>query len=461
MRRWRSHDGMVTLYFGNMLEVVPQLDERFDSCITDPPYELGFMGLGWDKSGVVMQVETWRKVFDALKPGGLAMVFGATRRFHRVFCAIEDAGFEPRDCLSWLYGSGMPKSFDISKGFDRVAGVEREVVGVDESRLRLNRLYQAGAIGNIGGNPDAPISDRTDNGATITAPATDEAKLWDGWGTALCPGWEPVMIAMKPLEGTFVENAKAHGVAGLHIDGCRIGKGTGEPEVHVCPDIRGGNWGQGEQAYEERKKITRVVINKGRWPKNVVLSHYPECVMVGRNEEQDTEDWDCHFECPIRILNEQSGDRPSGAGNKNTGNRENGVTIGHGLGRGAGIGIGGDRGGASRFFYCTKASQQERTADGFVDKRETHATVKPLEFMRWLCRLSETPMHGTVLDPFAGSGSTLIAAFLEGRRAVGVELDEGNFNLAVERFRSAGIVPDDDSKDGGVRFSTEGQGSLF
>ena len=169
-------------------------ENTFDSIVTDPPYGLNFMGKKWDKA--LPDPEIWKECLRVLKPGGHMIVFGAPRLYHRLTCQIEDAGFEVRDCLMWLFGSGFPKSLDVSKAIDKEAGAKREVVGYDASRARPNRLYEGGAIGNVGGT--GKVSDRTDNGATITASSTPEAIEWDGWGTALKPAYEPILLVRKP-----------------------------------------------------------------------------------------------------------------------------------------------------------------------------------------------------------------------------------------------------------------------
>jgi hypothetical protein len=171
---------------------------QVQSIATDPPYGLNFMGRYWDTAhNLVFQKEVWELCLKLLPPGGFLAAFGGTRTYHRLCCAIEDAGFEVRDQLAWVYGTGFPKSVDISKAIDKAAGAEREVVGYDASRARPNRKYRSGAIGNLGGHEH--ISDRSDNGATLTAPATPEARQWDGWGTALKPAWEPILVCSRPI----------------------------------------------------------------------------------------------------------------------------------------------------------------------------------------------------------------------------------------------------------------------
>ena len=287
---WRSKDGAIRLYKADCRDVLP-LAKPVETCITDPPHDLtankkggsgpasvnlnspqgraritaGFMEKSWDGTGVAFDPATWAKVLDSLLPGAMLLAFGGTRTYHRQTCAIEDAGFEIRDCLCWLYGQGFPKSLDISKAIDDAAGAEREVVGYDASRARPNRLYEGGAIGNIGGS--GVTSDRTDNGATKTAPATDSAKQWDGWGTALKPALEPIVLAMRPLDGTFAANAQQHGVAGLNIESTRIATTSPRPlrDGRVA-NPSAGVYGDGLNG---SKAIGETTL--GRWPANVVM----------------------------------------------------------------------------------------------------------------------------------------------------------------------------------------------
>ena len=209
---------MKGLYHGDCIEVMRSLPENsVDTCITDPPYELGFMGKKWDSSGIAFQPDTWAEVYRLLKPGGLLLAFSGTRTYHRMVCAIEDAGFEIRDTIAWVYGSGFPKSYDISKGIDKQAGAEREVVAKTGQRC--------GVFAHAGDGREQNINDYE---SVVTAPSTPEAQLWDGWGTALKPSHEPIVLAMKPIDGTFANNALTYGGAGLWIDGGRVGTEGGE-----------------------------------------------------------------------------------------------------------------------------------------------------------------------------------------------------------------------------------------
>src|SRR6185312_518845 len=203
---------MSDIYLGDCREVRSALpDNSVDTIITDPPYGLEFMGKGWDKG--VPGVEFWKEFLAVAKPGAMLLAFGGTRTFHRMTAAIEDSGWEIRDCMMWLYGSGFPKSLNISKAIDKAKGVERDVVGISANDRPASQVKGGKAFdrGLDEGQEHQPLM--------ITAPATDLAKQWDGWGTALKPAWEPIIVAMKPLDGTFAENAEKWGVAGINVDG--------------------------------------------------------------------------------------------------------------------------------------------------------------------------------------------------------------------------------------------------
>jgi site-specific DNA-methyltransferase (adenine-specific) len=255
----------VELHLGDCLEVLAGLPENsVDTCITDPPYELGFMGKKWDSSGIAFQPETWQAVFRVLKPGALLLAFGGTRTYHRMVCAIEDAGFEIRDTIAWVYGSGFPKSYDISKGIDKQAGAEREVTGEyvrpDGSNPRKNVESKA-----IWGNADG-------NDQMRTAPSTPEAQLWHGWGTALKPAFEPIVVAMKPIDGTYVNNALTWGVAGLWIDGGRVGDFESNQPSGLQ---RYREWSDSHTGQNRPPMEATTSGSQGRFPANLILS-YPE-----------------------------------------------------------------------------------------------------------------------------------------------------------------------------------------
>jgi len=366
---------------GDCLDILPTLPaESIEACITDPPYGWSFMQSNWDHG--VPGEAYWKEVLRVLKPGGWLLAFGGPRTHHRLMVAIEDAGFELRDCFCWLFGSGFPKALNISKAIDKAAGAKREIIGTNTAfSARANKKRK-------GENPfDNSIKDgafsHPETVGQITAPATTEAKLWDGWASALKPAHEPIILAMKPLDGTFANNALTHGVAGLNIDGCRIPL-NGEPSTSEArrKSTFGGRTGETAKTSNTLGRLNRrgdpaiYATNhggeKGRWPANVIL-----------DEEAG------------KLLDEQS-----------------------------------DR--TSRFFYCAKCSRTERTHKGAI--ANNHPTVKPLALMRWLCRLVSTPTGGTILDPFAGSGSTGVAALQEGLSFIGIELSPEYAEIARARL---------------------------
>ena len=434
--------------------------------------ETGFMGKAWDGSKIAYDVRLWREVLRVLKPGGHLLAFGGCRTYHRMACAIEDAGFEIRDSVHWLYSTGFPKNLNVSKAIDKSAGAERKVVG---SKLGLPG-YRSGDQ-----RPSAILSGGVDgslnNGSAklaITAPATDAARKWEGFGSALKPSHEPCVLARKPLAGTLAENVQAHGTGALNIDGCRIGAGTGGEKPEYRANFKNGVYGKGLDggAWEN---------TSGRWPSNLLLSHSPDCERVGtkRVKSGDGKDWSqekthgtgngatyfgkkptgqhygletvdayrCAPGCPVRELDAQSGNRPGFSGG---GIRRRSTGSGYRLP----IGNDGeasqtynDTGGASRFFatfqpvpsdyvpfkYVAKPSRRERN-DGVV--RNLHNTVKPVALMRYLVRLV-TPPGGLVLDPFCGSGTTGIAALKEGMRFLGLEKEPAHVKIATARLAKA------------------------
>jgi site-specific DNA-methyltransferase (adenine-specific) len=409
---------------GSCLDRLRELpDASIDSIVTDPPYELGFMGKAWDASGIAYNVALWQECLRVLKPGGHLLAFGGTRTYHRMAVAIEDAGFEIRDSIHWIYGSGFPKSLNVSKALDKEAGAERPVVGKAKHSQPAKSGHHAGST--------AEHIKKADEGRftpDVTASATAIAKQWEGWGTALKPAHEPIVLARKPLDGTVAANVKAHGTGALNIDASRIGRADG--------DVSTGGFGNGGlgvgtvgEGNGEGKGAEWVQSTEGRWPANVIF-----------DEEAGAE------------LDAQSGKRGAAApasGPTYSGPSKSGSMSGAFKGNGdAPPTFYGDQGGASRFFYCAKPSKKERNAglDSMAEKTQQfgnqkqpvkegsvndkfrttpaqnfHPTVKPLTLMRYLVRLV-TPPNGTVLDPFLGSGTTAVAATLEGFKWVGCEL---------------------------------------
>jgi DNA modification methylase len=372
----------------------------------------GFMGQAWDYD--VPSVEIWAECLRVLKPGGHLLAFAGTRTQHRMAVRIEDAGFEIRDMIAWVYGSGFPKSLDVSKAIDKAAGVEREVVGPNPWNHVRNH------------NPDAwQGSTRTAQGgfgstgsglSDITAPATPEAQQWAGWGTALKPALEPITMARKPLEGTVAANVLAHGTGGINVDGCRVGS---EARYNAPAGNEAGGNSLNMSAVGMPHDATGRMAS-GRWPANLIHDGSDEVVGLFPQTNKSTPSKG-HFR------NENA------AGDERT-------PIGAGL-YGAGGWIAGsqhaDTGSAARFFYTAKASRDDRS-DG-----NTHPTVKPTDLMRYLCRLV-TPPGGIVLDPFMGSGSTGKAAMLEGFEFIGVEREAAYHAIAERRIRwgaAAGYQP--------------------
>jgi site-specific DNA-methyltransferase (adenine-specific) len=408
-----------TILHGNNLDVLPTLpDNSVDSIVTDPPYELGFMGKKWDSSGIAYSVQLWTECLRVLKPGGHLLSFGGTRTYHRVAVAIEDAGFEIRDNMAWLYGSGFPKSLDVSKAIDKAAGAEREVVG------KSNR-HGGGKMTGSSFQVSPTVPD-------ITAPSTPEAEQWNGWGTALKPAHEPIIVARKPLIGTVAHNVLTHGTGALNIDGSRIGTEVrttkGMSSLGVMHD---DDW--------QPKDVSSTAT--GRWPANIILDEHT-----------------------AGLLDEQSGVSKSTPASRGE------VPIASNSMSGAPITFSGsgynDSGGASRFFYVAKASKRDRNEglegledtavgsfNGNVAKvsgnkigakpdkpnqpaKNFHPTVKPTALMEYLVKLV-TPPNGTVLDPFTGSGSTGKAAILNGFSFIGIELTEDYLPIIDARLKHA------------------------
>jgi site-specific DNA-methyltransferase (adenine-specific) len=383
-----------TIHLGDCREIIATLpDCSIDSIVTDPPYELGFMGKKWDTSGIAYDLELWTECLRVLKPGGHLLAFGGTRTYHRMACAIEDAGIEIRDSIHWLYGSGFPKSLDVSKAIDKAAGAEREVVGVGAAACEwIERGEPCPGHGDDNGRYGETVH------APATAPATDAARQWSGYGTALKPAHEPIVVARKPLVGTVAANVQQHGTGALNIDGARVGTDDSLP-------VAGGDHVTTNRVFGKGLGVSsgRSAMLGGRWPANVITDGSIDAEWV-------------------------------------------------------------------RYFYVAKPSKRERNAgldklpqmlggsfEGGNDKRKGdkpqmtlranhHPTVKPLALMRYLVRLV-TPPGGIVLEPFAGSGTTLAAAVLEGFNAIGCELTEDYLPIIEGRIAWAEeqIKPDPES----------------
>jgi site-specific DNA-methyltransferase (adenine-specific) len=393
-------DGPVTVFLGDCVEVMRGMpDESVHSVVTDPPYGLDFMGKAWDKY-TPADFEAWCtswavECLRVLKPGGHLLAFGGSRTWHRLAAGIEDAGFEVRDSIAWLYGSGFPKSLDVSKAIDKAAGAEREVVG--EQRAGI-----APGSGNYIGGPKVKVPRLGDA-------ETAEALTWQGWGTALKPAFEPIVVARKPLAGTVAANVLAHGTGALNIDGARVRAEPGDVAAVIGTKRSGGIMGESKP-----RESASVPHDAGRWPANVVL-----------DESQAAE------------LDKQSGTLKGGGFPSKRSGDGSGVdrkVFGAFAGQSDLEATRLEDGGASRFFptfrYEAKAPTSERPRDGDT----AHPTVKPLDLMRWLVRLV-TPPGGTVLEPFAGSGTTLEAAVLENFTVIGIEREETYMPLILNRLR--------------------------
>ena len=525
------------IYQGDCIEVMKTMpDNSVDTIITDPPYGIGFMGKEWDNfkpskineamardkrphTKIASQrrsntagtydfspkglngfqewmTEVAKELLRVTKPGGTMMIFGGTRTYHRMACAIEDAGWVIKDCIMWLYGSGFPKATDISKQIDRKGGrptliyevakalkEAREKRGITKSQAdkifcggtTLYSWYEGRPKGiqlptseymkkiaaewkelekyvgltmeaerEIIGHQKTNLTvmqnigkENISGDVNITKAETPEAKLWNGWKShGLKPAYEPIIVAVKPNEGTYANNAMKWGVSGLNIDGGRIehnepikktkrtikGHGTA---LHFNTKEGGKNWKLGDMA---------TPSPKGRFPANIIL-----------DEEA------------AKMLDEQSGEIKSGARKETINKPENWNAVGIKFEKS--FPCNASKGGASRFFYAAKASKSERNlgCEGLEEKKvsdgrekeadnayqrgktlrtNTHPTVKPLKLMEYLCTLTKTPTGGIVLDPFAGSGTTCLAAKKTGRDFIGIEKEEEYVKIAEARIRA-------------------------
>ena len=359
--------GSASLVLGDCLDVLRTMDaDSVDSVVTDPPYHLtsivkrfgsdsaapaksngatgvyarasaGFMGQKWDGGDVAFRPGTWAEVLRVMKPGAHMLAFSSTRTYHRMVCAIEDAGFEVRDQVAWVYGSGFPKSHNLP----------------------------------------------------------------GGWGTALKPAWEPIVVVRKPLIGTVAANVERFGTGALNIDGCRVTTTEGDYDHPGNSGVEDHTRVYGKFAHKNQMPPNAL----GRWPANLCHDGSEE-VLAGFPRQAGS------------FVRERKADKPRKPDS-------------FGPVKAAGEKVGfGDSGSASRFFYCAKSSKSDR------GEGNTHPTVKPTDLMRWLCRLV-TPPSGLVLDPFTGSGSTGKAAKAEGFRFLGIEREPEYFQIAEKRIRAA------------------------
>ena len=467
----------VILHEGDCLDVMRGMDANsVDTIVTDPPYGLEFMGKDWDKlwndkpygkdnkrptdddgnstglsrwnirrpqyrAGTAAQQwhEAWAvEALRVAKPGAMLFAFGGTRTHHRLMCAIEDAGWVIRDVILWIYGSGFPKSHSIGKAIDRKLGAIRKkdkpvaITGYIRNKVMHGQQKSHHQVTkyNEGQRVDYVSS----------APAAAE---WDGWGTALKPAYEPIILAMKPLDGTFAQNALKWGVAGLWIDGARVpGENWGSrPKYRLTSKgAKGGAWANQEAPKMEKLPGQTVDPGKGRWPANLI--------------HDGSEEATAGFPVTSVSGSAKKGVPHRGISNKGfLSGKERLDTLSPN-----------DSGSAARYFYCAKASRRERNAGleemekkrgggmkgthdetlltGSGNKRNPfaqnfHPTVKPLALMRYLCKLSSTPSGGVVLDPFMGSGSTGCAAVLENRRFIGIDKEAQYLEIATRRIAHA------------------------
>lgn len=491
-------------------------DNSFDAIVTDPPYDLtttrrwgskdaysknqsdvgkrfskGFMGMKWDGTGIAFDLGFWEECLRVLKPGGHLLAFGGTRTYHRMVCVIEDAGFEIRDTIQWIYASGFPKSLDISKAIDKKFGAEREVVGRYQPPNGTEWYLRQAK------NPEVDHAKPTFTSSgtrtlDVTAPTTDEAKQWQGWGTALKPANEPIVVARKPIEEkTIAENVLRYGTGGINIDGCRIGRNENDrTEYGINRDE--GSPSENANCFYERERVEYNPHTRGRFPANVIFecicSPHPDYVYKNREYEvegfiksikpnspsnyNDKKLRTVHTDpdCPCYILDQQTKNLQASKGSYK---RKNGNNQFFGLMNNENVDPPNnivDGRGASRFFYCAKASRSEREyglkefkkklfgqSGGALTKlkngeteylqeehiglnkiksvKNNHPTIKPVELMRYLVRLV-TPPNGKILDPFAGSGTTGIAAKLEGFDFVGIEKEEDYCLIARARIKA-------------------------
>lgn len=375
-----------TIHHGDCLEVLRSLpDCSVDSVVSDPPYGLSFMGKKWDYD--VPSVEVWQECLRVLKPGGHLLAFAGTRTQHRMAVRIEDAGFEIRDMIAWVYGSGFPKSLDVSKAIDKAAGAEREVVG---TKLGLPGYSLAASTG---GNLYEGSFGGTGNPAkecAITAPATEAARQWQGWGTALKPALEPITLARKPLEGTVAENVLKWHTGAVNVDGCRVEANDNYTENAVTQGIS-----TARTSYDPRQtRRTFKPSTAGRWPANLIHD----------GSEEVTE-----------LLNDAARFFYCAKASKK--DRDEGLEL---------FDVKSHPG-----EYCiANHNGQPRKHQ---PRANIHPTVKPTDLMRYLCRLVTCP-GGVVLDPFTGSGSTGKAAVLEGFRFIGIEREAEYVQIARARI---------------------------
>ena len=404
----------ITLKHGDVIEQLKHIaDNSVDAIITDPPYNLSFMGKKWDNKGAPQQFQEWCSAWSAeclrvLRQGGYLLSFGGTRTFHRIASGIEDAGFVIKDCLSWNYGSGFPKSHNISKAIDKAAGIEPLAIVEAKGVGFMNKAEDGHTGGRAYKRSDGKMNE-TKNRIIMPESTTSESKQWSGYGTALKPAWEPIILAQKPFKGTIVNNVLAHGVGGMNIDACRIGNET----IKIS---QGDGFGSSNTLYGVGVNPNKGSENKGRFPANTIF-----------DEEAG------------QILDEQSGISKSSDAVRKNKREEEKLTMGgkiHAKGGSETYGFK-DKGGASRFFYCPKTPKKERNCLGHVENK--HPTVKPLKLMEHLIALvcpnaEAMGRQPVILDCFIGSGSTALAANRLNVDCIGIDADEESLKTARLRL---------------------------
>lgn len=480
--------GPALMYRGDCRRIVALL-ENIDACITDPPYELGFMGKGWDSSGVAAEWQTWGAVRIALKPGAHLLAFAGSRTYHRIAGAIDDAGFEVRDLIAWLYGSGFPKSYDVAKGIDKIdtVGPRREralrftewmrSTGITGKKINaVTKSSMASHYLTDGEQPEIPTADMFDKlrphlppvpqdiedlvaSRTVesenlkrrpiigqhekpshaaawraglghgevgqighnSAAFSDDAKKWEDWGTALKPALEPVCFARKPLsEGTIAANVLRWATGAINIGATRVGDRE-RPKVTDARRDTSATYGAIDNAGGK-------LLPDARWPANVTHDGSFEVFEAFPPSARDA----------MRFFYSAKADRDERDFGLDALPKRARPTMGSGIGG---------------------QPDQQR-----ANNRNIHPTVKPVDLMRWLCRLV-TPPRGTVLDPFMGSGTTGIAAVREGFGFIGVEQDADYFDIACRRVEAAvrllELQPDIVREMQRARTSVDDQGELL
>lgn len=436
-------DGRVAVHAGDCADAIKTIaDNSIDAVVTDPPYSLtsivkrfgktalgnetctsdrsrkgadgyarfakGFMGKAWDNGSTAFSVDFWAEVWRVLKPGAHVVVFGGTRTYHRLACAIEDAGLEVRDQLAWCYGTGFPKSHDVAKGIDRNLGIERPKIRVDAREVR-NATSIGGGRDGLEGATRPWIEAALERG--YHEAVSDEAVSWRGWGTALKPAWEPICLARKPLsEPTVAANVHRWGTGAINIGACRIE--TDEDQRR--PSSGGDNGLAGTSTFKIReRRVEDQARASGRWPANLVLEDCPE------------------------VRDAFPAESGGGSVSNGGGNAIANVYSGYKIGRSTVSHN--DSGSAARFFYSAKADADDRLGS-------RHPTVKPLDLMQWLCRLI-TPKGGTILDPFSGTGTTGEAAYREGFNAVLIEREAEYLSDIERRMKLCLAGPDERARE--------------